>query len=392
MGFTIGQVEEHLVGMGHGGTLKKVRNPYAMYERAANSVLGRVRILETERTVALAQTIHDDQFNYSLPTDYDKPIDLIPQDNRGLLDNANRIGANEFDLKKGLADKTISIESSEGLKFLRVNWRWRGAKTLNSNDSLTGNGTWAIVGSASSLVADSIYKMSGSASLRFNVAASGDGIQNTTMSQVDLTSENGVGDFYVPVYLPTITGLTSVGFVFGNDLTTKYWTCVNQTTQADGTALRVGWNILKFSWATATQTGIVVPTQIDSAKVVFVVTTAIANIRVDNITVSIGRPFDLKYYSKYLFTVNGVWSSRPADSDSIVVCDNDSLNIFLYESLISMAHQVEGTDSAFDINFALKELNDPERGLYQKYRAEHPSMSKKQVGRLSSGPRWGWRK
>ena len=42
-----------------------------------------------------------------------------------------------------------------------------------------------------------------------------------------------------------------------------------------------------------------------------------------------------------------------------------------------MAQQMEGKDSGFDINWARQELAD----LYQRYRAEHPSEAKQNVGR-----------
>lgn len=387
--FTIAQVKEHLIGMSHGGTLNKVRNQEAMFERAAAAMSLKVKLLEQQRIQPLPQTVHDDVFNYTLPSDYNYPIDLYPQDTRGSLDNAARIFATPFDLRKAIDNKTISIEGSEGDKYMRINWRWRGSKLLNAMDSLTANGTWAVVATASNLELDSIYKKTGAGSIRFDVAASGDGIQTTDMDAVDLTEEDEVADVFQWVYMPSVSTLTSIQAIWGNDVTTKYWTSVAQTTQADGTPFRVGWNLLRFAWSGATETGSVNPATIDSYKLVFNVTAAIQNIRVDNVTVSIGRPFDLKYYSKYLFkSPEGVYLSRPTDDDDYVLCDNDSLPLFLYECLIAMAHQVEGTDSAFDVKFAVDELHSPDRGLYRKYIAEHPSESKKQGGSYGGKPRF----
>lgn len=395
MSITIAERKEHLTGQLHGGTLKKVRNIEALFERAANTMLMHVDPIETIRIVALAQTIHDDIFNYSLPSDFKKPIDLLPQDNRTNLDDAARVLSRPFDLRKGIADKQVSIEGSEGSKILRANWHSNTPRVIHTMDSLTANGTWSAVGSATGLQANSIMKVSGAASIEFDLVVTGDGIQNTTMSAIDLTNEDEVGTFYTWMYFGSVP--TSVSARWGNDLTTKYWSSVAQTTQADGTAFRVGWNLVSFPWSTATETGTVAPASIDSLRITVANTTAINNIRIDNITCSIGRAFDIRYYSKYVLKNSaGTWISRTSSDDDVVVLDNDAIQLLLLEDLIAAAQQLEGTDSEFDITFAKHELHgdpnaptaDGRTGLYQRYRGENPTMAKKATSRHSSGPRW----
>lgn len=385
--FTISQIKEHLTGLGHGGTLNKVRNIEAMLERSVASFLLKCHPLEAMRNIPLANTIHDDIFNYALPYDFGSIIDLIPDDNRNLWDKVLRDNTGKFDLEKAIRNKTISIEGSEGTKIVRINWKSHQNKVLNAANSLTANGTWTAVGTASSLVADSITKYSGSASIRFNVNASGDGIQNITMNAVDLTNENGVADEFVAVYLgPDYANLTGITTYWGNDLTTKFLTGVLQTTQADGTPFKFGWNIIKTPWATATPTGTLIPTTVDSYKITFTVTSAMTNVRVDNILFSIGRNFDMKYYSKYIIkNSTGIWISRTASDDDIVVIDNDTLPQFLMECLIDMAHQMEGTDSEFDMTFAENKLKE----LYPAYKGLYPSQVKKIAGQYGSKPARG---
>ena len=379
--FTVTQIKESLTGMGHGGTLNKIRNTEALFERVASKFLAKCHPLETIRTAALSSTIHDDVYNYSLPSDYNTLIDLIPQDNRGNWDMSYRTLAGKFDLQKAVREKTVSIEGSEGTKNIRINWRTRQGKTIHTMNSLTDNGTWSAVASATGLVANTIFKVSGSASIEFDIIASGDGIQNTAMSAVDLTDEDEVSDFFVWMYFGTVP--TSVSARWGNDLTTKYWSSVAQTTQADGTTFKVGWNLVKFPWSTATETGTVAPATIDSFRVT-VASAAQNNVRVDNIVCSIGRNFDIKYYSKFLFKNSaGTYLSRPASDDDNTTIDNDSLPIFLYELLKDMAHQVEGTDSAFDITYAEKELSE----LYPLFKAEYPNQSKKATTNYGGLPR-----
>ena len=389
--------KEHISAMLHGGSLNKVRNFEYACERAAGIVLANLDPIETERNNPLNQVIHDDLNNYSLPSDFKKIIDLYPQADRSRLDSGKRVYAERFDLTKALTNKTLTIEGSEGSKFLRVNWKINTGITFHSMNSLTSNGTWAVVGSATGLKLNEQIKYSGAASIEFDLVASGDGIQITNASKIDLSEEDELADVIIPIYFGSVANLTSITAIWGNDLTTAYWTGVAQTTQADGTAFRTGWNLIKIPWATATETGTVAPATLDSFKLTIAATGAISNIRVDNIIFSLGTAFDIKYYSKSLFKSSaGVLLTRPtADSDT-VIGEGDLNNIFLFELLKACAHQIEGEDSAFDINFATKHLyGDPSssdsvmrNGLYAKYRGENPSMSKKAITSYSSGPRF----
>jgi len=399
MSQTITQLKENLAGMLHGGTLNKVRSFEALLERSINTMLSKVDPVDTIRVAPLTNTIHDDVYNYALPSDFKKIIDLSPQDNRQSQDSASRRFAEKFALASMLASKQISIEGSEGSKIIRINWKSRQGKVLNSMNSVTSNGTWSAVGTTSGIVADSITKKTGSASIRFDLAATGDGIQNTGMTQVDMTDEDEVADIFFYFYVKDSTDLakiTSITAIWGNDVSTAYWTGVAQTTQADGSAFQVGWNLVKVPWSTATETGTVVPTTIDSFKITVVVSSALSDMRVDNIIFSIGRAFDIKYYSKYgVKNSSGTWLTRTTSDDDTLVFDNDASQIMILECLIAAAQQMEGSDSTFDITWAKKELLGEDlsgkKGLYARYKAEFPSQSKKAVntyGSLPNRSRW----
>lgn len=403
----VADVKTNLTGMLHGGSLNKVRNIDLALERAGNVMLSKIHPAETMRVAELSQTVHDDFDQYALPSDYRDLIDIYPQAERGLYDSATRRPAEAFSLERVMANRQLSIEGVGGSKVLKLNWKSRASKTLHGMNSVAGNGTWSAVGGATGIVADNITKYSGSAAIRFDLASSGDGIQNSSMSALDLTNEDEVADVFIPIYIRNsadVAKLTSVTGVWGNDLTTNYWTGVAQTAQADGTAFRVGWNIIKIPWSTADETGTVAPSTIDAFKLTLTTTGAISDIRVDNIIFSIGRNFDIKYYSKYLMQdSNGVWISRTTSDDDTVILDNDAIEIYLLEALKQCAHQIEGADSAFDISWATLQLNGDPRssdpvermGLYAKYRKMYPSQAKKQRGTYGSMPgnrRWSGNK
>jgi hypothetical protein len=382
-------VKEHLTGMGHGGTLNKVRNQEAMFERSAAKFLLKNKPVTSIRTVALTQAVHTDYPDYALPDDFGTLIDLMPMDNRGAWDRAYRTKAGEFDLRRAQDDKVVSIEGSEGEKMLRVNWKGTQPKVLNRMDSLTDNGTWSAVATASNVSLDEVVKRLGNGSIKFDAAASGDGIDNDDMDVLDLSDDEDVSEVLVDFYIKNAADLAnfnSITVIWGENLTTKYWTGTAQTTQADGTAFRVGFNTVRIPWNTATPTGAADAALVDSLKITVNIDAAIAGIRIDNVRFSRGRAFDLKHYSKYLFMNpdTRVWLSRPESDDSLVIVDNDGLPLFLMECLVDMAHQMEGTDSAFDIEFAKGELKE----LFPHFRAENPNQSKKVISRTTRGPRW----
>ena len=374
--YTISQLDSHLVGMGHGGTLNKVRNKYQMYERSAAKFLLKNKPITSMRTKVLTDAVHDDLNDYDLPDDFLSLVDLIPQDNRESWDNAYRTYSGAFDLQKAIQNRTVSVEGSEGTKIIRINWKSKQPKVLHTMDSLTSNGTWAVVGTASGLVIDEITKRKGNASVRFDVATTGDGVQNSTMTAVDMTDEDEVADVLYDLYIKNSTELaklTSITGIWGNNLTATLWTGTAQTTQADGTAFRVGWNSIKIPWSTATETGTVDPATIDSLKFTVACTSAISDLRIDNVRFSIGRNFDIKYYSKFLFkNSSNTWISLPTTDDDYVIIDNDGLPVYLFELLKDMAHQMEGSDAAFDISYAQSELKE----LFPHFRAENPNQTK----------------
>ena len=372
--------------MGHGSTLNKVRNKYALYERVASKLLLQIRPIETRTKQPLSSTIHDTEYEYSLPANFGGLIDLGPQANRTSADKARRYLGETFDTEKALSEKKIAIIAKGGTKKLKVAWKIDSPTTFHSMDSVAGDGTWSAVGTASGIELDEVYKLTGAGSIKFDVAASGDGIQNTGITALDLTDQDEVGELFADFYIDTaakVALLTSVGTRWGNDLTTNYWTGVSQTTQSDGTAWQLGWNRIRVPWNTATETGTVAPATIDSLRFTFAATGAISNIRVDNAVFSMGTVFDIDFYSKYLFqTSAGSWISKPTADSDVVLIDNDSLAIFLNECLVAMAQQMEGEDSTLDVSFALGELHGklPGKaggtqmsGQYSAYKKLYPS-------------------
>lgn len=381
--YTITELEAHLTGMGHGGTLNKVRNRFALYERVGNNMRSKVDVITAIRSGVLTQAIHDEQDVYAVPSDFGKIIDLYPSGKRTSGDFGRLTDAVSASLLKQIRNKQIAIESRDGVRVLFIDWRGNTTpKTVSDLNTIT---SWSTITGAANLELDTLFAISGNKSAKFDVTTTGGGIENITLTALDLSKFALQAEFFTYVYLPSVSLLTSIQACFGNDTTANYYQSTAQTTQADGTALQVGWNLIKFSWASATEVGTVDNTTIDSFRIFFNTTGAISDIRVDNITVSLGHIFAIKYYSAYMFkTAAGTWVRRPTVDTDIILVDELGFNIFAYECLIEMAQQMEGEDSMFDIGFAQRALNgdgasrDPAQrlGLYARYRKEYPSLSK----------------
>jgi len=370
----ITSLKESISGMTHSGTTNKIRNFNELCKRAAGNVIAKIDPRETRRITNLTNAIHDDIYNYSAPSDLKRVIDLRPQVNRDQSDNFSQWFSEEFDKYKGSYDDLFQIRHNDGTKSLRISKNISPAPvTLHSMNSLTDNGTVAIVGTAENLKIDTLHYITGNKSIQVDLPATGDGIQITDFSDVDLSDHDEISEQFIRFYVDTsddLDLLTSVTAIWGNDLTANYWTGVAQTAQADGTAFRVGWNIIRIPWNTATETGTVDPTAIDCLKITFATTGAITNLRIDLWTSSIGQIFEIEYYSKYLFrSTAGVWKEKPTSDEDLINLDSDTFNIFTLEVLIASAQQMQGADATFDIEFARKELQE----LYLRHKENAPS-------------------
>lgn len=381
--------------MGHGSSLAKIRNKYALYERAGNNMRSKVDIVTLIRTAPLEQVVHDDQSQYAVPSDYGKIIDLYPARERTNSDFARRTSGVTASLLRQVRDKQIAIEGKNGARILTIDWAGKSPETIATMNTTTG---WSVVTGASGLELDTQYAVSGGKSLKFDLDSTGGGLQNTSLSVFDLSDTEEENDFLMWVYLGATTNITSFTARWGNDLTANYYQSTAVTTQADGTAFQVGWNLIKFSWASATETGSVNTATMDSFRVVIASTGALTDIRFDNIVASVGSLFEMKFYSSYLFrSTSGTLIRQPTvDTDSILL-EDIGFNIFAYECLLAMAQQMEGEDSAFDIQFAITALNgspssaDPalRYGLYSRYRTEYPSQAKRTVQTYFNTRRYG---
>lgn len=385
----IGDAKQDLTGIVHSTSLDKITNLNSVFQRAARNLLGKLDPRGTVRIAQISDVIHDEIFNYSAPSDLkgNKVIDIRPQVNRGVQDNQSQRFAREFDHRK--TTYTFQVRDDGGTKSLRISQPVNlKPVVLHSMNSITDNGTWAVGGDATNLTRDTVNRVSGSASLNFDLDGSGvtGHIEISDMNQVDLTDHDEKSELFVRVYIPDTSIITNFILRWGNS-SAVYWSRT-VTSPYDRDSFRVGWNTLKFSWNGAAETGTVDPSAIDYLRVTVTYDgTVETDLRVDKIDSSLGEIFEIEYYSKYLFrTSGGTWQGTTSSDTDIVNLDEDDYNIFLFECGLAIAQQMQGADSAFDRNYFKEELfGDPRNreekpGLYKIYKTDHPSEARRPRG------------
>lgn len=155
----------------------------------------------------------------------------------------------------------IATEYDEALdkedRILRI---VRSYTEVASMSAISG---WSLGGDATNLTADSTNYQYGTASLNFDintVSSSNLTIENSTLTQVDLSAVDETGSFGLWVFLPSKDYFTDLTLRVGND-SSNYWSGT-LTTNHEGT-VDSGWNYFVFEWSQMSETGTVTPSAID---------------------------------------------------------------------------------------------------------------------------------
>ena len=374
-----------------GTSLRQITDFYGTAAKAANRMLTRISPQETRRTVVLTTPFYDNLYDYALPSDYKKMIDIRPTANRQDLPGRsyfNQTTPRQFDVN--LDANSFSIKWNNMQRTLRAARLPAGnVALLDSFDSATANGTWTANVDASGLYTEPLNYVEGNGSLGFNLSGStgSANLLNSTASIVDLSAYNYEDASMIWYWIPvgTSSRFTSFNLIKGDSASAYKSSTVS--TKADGTAFSDGWNLLYFSWVSASTVGS--PTNTLNTYRKFTITytagTAINGCLIDNFTNSFGTLYEIEYSSEYLFrTSTGTWIQSPtADTDLVNVSVN-SYPIFLQEMMMDITKLIrignQRTQELAEIDLELngksesRYLKNPANvGLYRQYLDMFPS-------------------
>lgn len=268
-------------------------------------------------------------------------------------------------------------------QFLLTNTADSGKIQLQECESLTENGTWAIIGDGSNLAVDTQIFTQGNGSLRFTITDLGGTTTLTCtniVNPIDITDYLTQGWVFLDLQCPTsnTTAISSVQLRVGSDSTNYYE--ITATDRYRGDDILNGWGLIGFDMANKTTTGTPDDTNIDYIQIVIIngVSGTSGTYRLDNIFLAEAVYYQLPYYSQYNIKADdGTYKAQITEIGDTVLCPNDQefSSVYTYKTL-EIANAMRFKDS-YAANYCSRELGPRERYLKAKYPRQEskPSMT-----------------
>ena len=376
---TIASFKSDLIRKLHGTTLSKVESVNDVIAEAGRNTITRLDPQETIRVATIENALFDDVYSYTTPSDLkgDKVIDIRPQVNRVKSQNYTKVLIEEFSRNKNLRDMNIMYKN--GTKFLRINEDVKPDKKVISEVNSTSG--WSVGDSGSNLTLDSLNYITGSKSLNFDVGTGSTTayIENSTLDAVDFSTEDSQTSLFVWVFLPDASKVTNLIARLGSS--GSNYVSQTVTTTHDSQAFFDGWNLVRFDYDGATETGTVDWSAITYFRLTITHDqTGDTDFRIDSITAGIGELFEIVYYSDSIFKgTDGSYKAVPTLDTDVIQLENDAYNIMLYECAYLLTQELQGENGRFDESYFRRTLDGDGSviGLYRRYHMSYPSQNKK---------------
>lgn len=364
MSKTISKIKDDLSRKFKGASIDDVRgiSDYSVFGEAASNMLLNIDPLETIRhdEVNIFQDVHD----YTSPANLKgkKIIDFRPQVNRVPSDNFDQTYIEDLDRDR--ENQTFSVEFDEGTKFTRVVDR-----TLTGSIQATRSESadWTAGTGVSNITEDTILFSEAGKSIRFDIT-SGTSDLTWAGTAFDLSDHQEKSSFFMNVYWPDSSLITSITVRVGSD-SSNYW-------EITGTihfgSVRTGWNLYRFDWNGATQTGTVDEANTDYVNVRIVSTANDTDIRIGALISRLPYPREWVYYTDAMFRSSaGAWLTVPTADTDVLVLEKEAEIVFLYECCQIVASDMSRDTQKEKFNRILHGDGN-EVGLYGRYKNAKP--------------------
>lgn len=345
---------------------------------AVKEVFANVDIRSSKRKSTLSPKLYDKVYDYSTPSDLkgNKIVDLRPQtDDRERMTEWDLVTPEDFDRRKAGESNLITVDDRDFIKKLRISAELDDdLLTITTFDTTTSSGTWTAFGDGTNLRTDTDNYINGVASLKWDINADGGttaGVYASDVDDFDLTDYLSAGSFFCWVYITSATNLTNFILRVGSDASNYY--SMTATTTNDGSALAVGWQLIRWDLNGRTETGTV---DYDDCDYVALYMTKTAgkisevDYRYDYLVCRNGAYYDVFYYTRY------AWQSSGGTYKEESTTDTDYLNVemdeynLIIEKVVEMAgYEVREYD---DARIAQRRYED----LTDKYLLKHPSEAR----------------
>lgn len=388
MTLNITQVKNTINRKFRGADIDDVRgiSDYTIFREAASNILSRTDLFETIRVKEF--DLFDGVTDYAVEGDLKgkKIIDIRPQSSRTPYDDFRQTFMEEFDRDKGYTDNYFSVEFDDADKFVRINKKLANSINVTSNT----DDDYTATSGVSNITEDTILKIGGSNSIRFDVASGSNLLTWNGAASIDLSTHTNKSTFFLEVYWPDSSIITSITLRIGSDSSNYY----EITGALQRGTVKDGINLYKFEWDGVSDSGSTDETAIDYVRLAIVTTAADTDVRIGKLSSKLPYPYEQVYYSNTLFrpVAGGSWLTTPTAVTDIVNVEQEVENIFIYECCRIIADDLVREQEAQKFRKLLG-VDDFGRltggGLYGDYMSDKPSEAIRPNNRWYSNPKGG---
>lgn len=374
-----------------GKPVSKMSSFYSTLFEAMIRVKGAVDLPSSIRTTQLTNPVYSNIDKYVIPSDLGMQgiINLRPITPDNSFYDYQNFSQRQFGIENKYDThsftKRYALRYQDGVPYLNISGTGTAPTIISDCESLTSNGSWGVYGVSSDIGVDSLQVYAGTSSLAFTVNAGGaQGIENSTLSAVDLSLQN---DIFFAVYLPTLTGFTGVRMSLGQS-TGQYYVAT-ATSDFFGNALKVGWNLVRISKSSFSAgvgspvwTGII----FSRLEILGTFTVSTSGFRLDNLVANVGILMEIDYYSDYSFASSSMsFKEMPTDDSDYIVMDGTELPLLINQFIEVAAVDLKQNGAATDYSaYGGKVLKD----MYDEFKLQYPSQRQLMITKYSNRPRF----
>ena len=329
----------------------------------------------TYKSGHLAEIVaQQDKFEFHCPSDL-KGNAVVDIQRR--VDKANQYDLTtpeEFQRRKSMYGQQVAIDDQEFSmrKLLVSGIEDISNASIHACNTYDGDGTWAADGAEITAVSTNTSNyLEGSGSIGFTTvtaAITGGTLTVADMTAVDISAYEDYS-VYAWVYIPMATGLTSFTLKWGSSSANYFSRTVTAT--HDNVSFFVGWNLLRFPWADATETGTVVETAVDYIQLTVVkgsTNTGTTGWLIDNIWTTKDSEHDVIYYTEYGWqNASGIYILESTADTDLINADAEGADLIILKAAELCSEKI---DDQTGVKSFMSQYNEKK----VEYEMTHPSQ------------------
>lgn len=375
------------------GSVNEVADFYGRIDEGRRKMLKRIEPPELVRNAYLEEAIYDQVNKYAIPEDlqYTSVINLRKLSGYRNVDRMSRplqqVFRRRFDQKRLGSKNVFSINYTNGVKTMSllrpVGLPECQSKVINPADSLTQGGTWNVGGNVVNLTLDRLKHISGHGALKFdfNASSTSGSLECILTDAVDIYDYFPTGAAFTWLDISSFRIMITVKLILESAAGQTYEMTVNAP--HDNNVWQNEWNLLKYQLDSMAAINTPNPRAITKIRFEFTTTGEVMNgCHLDNILVRKGQVYDVDYQSSYIIkdATTGAWKKRATSPNDIVIAEEDTYQILMIESAISVMEEATNATQYTSAHIARlqKELDGDgtdlsKFGAYRLYLQAHPS-------------------